>query len=139
MIGLYNRATGSGIGGGVTTEHARVVVGGGVIGCAVLREFARRGISGILIEAEPDLGEGASKANSAILHTGFDSKPGTIESAMLRRAAVLWPAVLDELGVPFLPLGALMLARTGDESLRLTSEIAANATLLGVSTELLDR
>ncbi|HZT10927.1 MAG TPA: FAD-dependent oxidoreductase, partial [Actinomycetota bacterium] len=116
-----------------------VVVGGGVIGCAVLREFARRGIPGILIEAEPDLGEGASKANSAILHTGFDSKPGTIESAMLRRAAILWPAVLDELGVPFLPLGALMLARTGDEALRLTSEIAANATLLGVSTELLDR
>ena len=69
----------------MTTEHARVVVvGGGVIGCAVLREFARRGIPGILLEAEPDVGEGASKANSAILHTGFDSKPGTIESRMLR-------------------------------------------------------
>ena len=122
------------------TEHARVVVvGGGVIGCAVLREFARRGIPGILIEAEPDIGEGASKANSAILHTGFDSKPGTIESTMLRRAAALWPAVIEELSVPFLPLGALMLARTPDEAGRLTSEIAANATLLGVSTEWLDR
>jgi glycerol-3-phosphate dehydrogenase len=125
---------------GVTTEHARVVVvGGGVIGCAVLREFARRGITGILLEVEPDLGEGASKANSAILHTGFDSKPGTIESTMLRRAAALWPAALDELNVPFLPLGGLMLARTADEARRLTSEIAANASLLGVATDLLDR
>jgi glycerol-3-phosphate dehydrogenase len=124
----------------VATERARVVVvGGGVIGCAVLREFARRGISGVLIEAEPDLGEGASKANSAILHTGFDSKPGTIESAMLRRAAALWPAALEELSVPFLPLGALMLARTAEEATRLTTEIAANATTLGVATELLDR
>ena len=122
------------------TEHARVVViGGGVIGCAVLREFARRGIPGILLEAEPDLGEGASKANSAILHTGFDSKPGTIESTMLRRAAALWPTALEELNVPFLPLGALMLAHTADEARRLTTEIAANATDLGVSTELLDR
>jgi glycerol-3-phosphate dehydrogenase len=124
----------------LTTEHARVVVvGGGVIGCAVLREFARRGIPGILLEAEPDVGEGASKANSAILHTGFDSKPGTIESRMLRRAAELWPTTLEELNVPFLPLGALMLAHTPGDARRLTTEIAANATDLGVPTELLDR
>ena len=124
----------------MTTEHARVVVvGGGVIGCAVLREFARRGIPGILLEAEPDVGEGASKANSAILHTGFDSKPGTIESRMLRRAAELWPTALEELNVPFLPLGALMLAHTPEDARRLTTEIAANATDLGVPTELLDR
>ena len=103
------------------------------------REFARRGIPGILLEAEADLGEGASKANSAILHTGFDSKPGTIESTMLRRAAALWPTALEELNVPFLPLGALMLAHTPDEARRLTTEIAANATDLGVSTDSLDR
>jgi glycerol-3-phosphate dehydrogenase len=116
-----------------------VVVGGGVIGCAVLREFARRGIPGILVEAELDVGEGASKANSAILHTGFDSKPGTIESRMLRRTAELWPTALEELNVPFLQLGALMLAHTVDDARRLTTEIAANATDLGVPTELLDR
>ena len=128
------------MGDGVTTEHARVVVvGGGVIGCAVLRGFAQRGILGILLELEPDVGEGASKANSAILHTGFDSKPGTVESMMLRRAAALWPDTLDELNVPFLRVGGLMLARNRDEARRLTSEIAANATVLGVPTELLDR
>jgi glycerol-3-phosphate dehydrogenase len=104
-----------------------------------LREFASRGISALLLESEMDLGEGTSKANSAIRHTGFDSRPGTMESRMLRRAAELWPAALDQLGVPFLALGALMLARTPDERGRLIQDVAANAATLGVSTELLDR
>ena len=121
-------------------ERARVVViGGGVIGCAILWEFARRGVPGVLIEAEPDVCEGTSKANSAILHTGFDSKPGSVEARLLRRAAELWPTTIDELGVPFLAVGALMLAKTGDEARRLRDEIAANATALKVRTELLDR
>lgn len=122
------------------TERVQVVViGGGVIGCAILHEFARRGIAGLLVDAEPDVCEGTSKANSAILHTGFDSKPGTIESRMLRRAAALWPETIDALSVPFLPVGALMLARTGDDARRLSTEIARNAAVLGVTTEFLDR
>ncbi len=116
-----------------------VVIGGGVVGCAVLWELTRRGVEAILIEAEPDLGEGTSKANSAIVHTGFDSHPGTEESRLLRRAAVLWPAVIETLGVPFLPVGALMLARTDEEWERLESEVMTNATALGVRTELVDR
>lgn len=122
------------------SERARVVViGGGVIGCAILYEFARLGIEGLLVEAEPDICEGTSKANSAILHGGFDSIPGSIESRMLRHAADLWPELLDALEVPHLAVGALMLARTDEEARRLTSEIAVNAEALGVETELLDR
>lgn len=127
-------------GSSMTAERTRlVVIGGGVVGCAILREFARRGLPGVLVEAEPDVCEGTSKATSAILHTGFDSKPGTVESRMLRRAAVLWPGVIDELGVPFLAVGALMLARTPEDTDRLRTEIAANADEIGVTTELLDR
>jgi len=121
-----------------TSRIPLVVIGGGVIGCAVLRELARRGVPGVLVEAEPDVCEGTSKANSAIVHTGFDSKPGTIESRMLRRAAELWPATIDELDVPFLSVGALMLARTLGDASRLEREVAANAATLGVRTELLD-
>lgn len=124
----------------MTIERARVVVvGGGVIGCAILREFARYGVAGVLVESEPDVCEGTSKANSAILHTGFDSKAGTVESRMLRRAAEIWPETIDELEVPFLAVGAIMLARTDDEARRLSTEIAANASALGVRTEVLDR
>ncbi len=116
-----------------------VVIGGGVVGCAVLRELAQRGVEALLLEAEPSLCEGTSKANSAIVHTGFDARPGTTEAAMLRRAAALWPAVIEELGVPFLEVGALMLARDASETSRLRTEVAANATALGVETELLGR
>src|SRR5581483_9040628 len=78
------------------------------------------------------------KANSAIVHTGFDAKPGTVEARMLRRAAALWPDIVDELGVPFLAVGALMLARTAADAERLRSQIARNADELGVRTEILD-
>ena len=114
-----------------------IVIGGGVVGCAVLRELAVHGIEGVLVEAQADLGEGASKANSAILHTGFDAKPGTVEATLLRRAAELWPPLLDALAVPFLRCGALMIARTPDEAGRL-ADVAALASEHGVRTEVLD-
>src|SRR5215218_9468316 len=116
-----------------------LVIGGGVVGCAVLYELARHNIDALLIEAELDLGEGTSKANSAIVHTGFDAKPGTYEATLLRRAASLWPAVIGDLAVPFLAVGALMLARTSEERDRLAGPVTANATAQGIKTDLLPR
>jgi glycerol-3-phosphate dehydrogenase len=115
------------------------VVGGGVVGAAILRALAERGVEAMLLEAEPSLGEWASKANSAIVHTGFDAHPGSIEAEMLRRARDLWPALVAELQLPFLELGALMLGRDETEMGRLADEVAANAATLGVPTELVDR
>jgi len=115
-----------------------VVIGGGVVGCAVLRQLAQQGIDAILLEAEPSICEGTSKANSAIVHTGFDAKPGTIEATMLRRAAELWPGIIDELAVPFLEVGATMLAREQEDMDRLR-DVGRNASGLGVETVLLDR
>lgn len=116
-----------------------LVIGGGVVGCALLRELAQRGVESLLVEAEPSVGEGTSKANSAIVHTGFDAHPGTIEASMLRRSAELWPPLVEELGVPFLEVGAVMIARDADERERLRTEVLANAQTLGVGVELLDR
>jgi len=116
-----------------------LVIGGGVVGCAILYELARHNIDALLIEAELDLGEGTSKANSAIVHTGFDAKLGTYEATLLRRAASLWPAVIEELAIPFLAVGALMLARTTEERDRLAGPVTANAAAQGIETELLPR
>jgi glycerol-3-phosphate dehydrogenase len=55
------------------------VVGGGVIGCAMARRFALAGASVVLVEKGSDILSGASKANSAILHTGFDAPPESLE------------------------------------------------------------
>jgi len=114
-----------------------VVIGGGVVGCAVLRELAIRGVDAVLLEAEADIGLGSSKANSAILHSGYDAKPGTVEAALLRRSCDLWPELLEELSVPFLPVGALMVVRSDEERRRLLDEIVPVATGQGVETEVL--
>jgi glycerol-3-phosphate dehydrogenase len=122
------------------TERADVVViGGGVIGCAIAWALASSGIDDVVIvEREPDVGEGASKANSAIVHTGFDAKHGSIEATLLRRAASLWPEVIDALEVPFLRSGALMLARSPEDLARLRDGVRPLAEAHGVLTELLD-
>ena len=61
------------------------VIGGGVVGCAVARELAGYEISVVLLESKVDVGDGTSKANTAILHTGFDAQPGTLESRLVPR------------------------------------------------------
>jgi glycerol-3-phosphate dehydrogenase len=122
------------------SDSARVViVGGGVIGCAIARALVVRGVDGVVVvEANPDVGEGASKANSAIVHTGFDARPGTTEARMLRAASPRWPALADELGVPFVSVGAVMLARSPAEEDHLRSSVGPLAEAHGVRAEWLD-
>jgi glycerol-3-phosphate dehydrogenase len=84
------------------------VVGGGVVGAAVTYALARQGVSALLLEAEGELALAASGTNSGILHTGFDSPPGELETRLILRSAQLRDAVLDELGVPVLRCGAVL-------------------------------
>jgi glycerol-3-phosphate dehydrogenase len=84
------------------------VVGGGVVGTAVAYALARRGVAALLLEAEDELALAASGTNSGILHTGFDSPPGELETRLILRAAELRPPVLRELGVPVIECGALL-------------------------------
>jgi glycerol-3-phosphate dehydrogenase len=88
-----------------------VVVGGGVVGVACALAFARRGVEVELREQHGALALQASGTNSGILHTGFDSKPGVLETELILRAAELRPAVLDGLGIPFDARGAVLTPR----------------------------
>ena len=84
------------------------VVGGGVVGTAVALEVARRGAGVTLLEAEPGLALAASGTNSGILHTGFDSNPGELETRLILRAGRLREPVVERLGIPVLRCGAIM-------------------------------
>ena len=84
------------------------VVGSGVVGAATALELSRRGTSVALLEAEPEPGLQASGTNSGILHTGFDSLPGELETELILRSAALRDPVLDALAVPVMRCGALM-------------------------------
>ena len=58
------------------------IIGGGVIGCAIARELSRYQLSVCLLEKENDVACGASKANSGIVHGGFDPEPGTLKAKL---------------------------------------------------------
>jgi len=116
--------------------HTQVaVIGGGVVGCAVAHALARRGVSATVLEAEPGLALGASGTNSGILHTGFDSTPGELETELILRSAELREELLDELGVESRRCGAL-LAPSGAEELAAVERLAANARTNGVEAHL---
>ncbi len=90
-------------------------MGAGAVGCATGRELSRRGARCALIEAGPDVGAGTSKANTAILHTGFDAKPSTVESGLVARGYRLLSEYAGQVGVPVAKLGALMVAWTPEQ------------------------
>ena len=82
------------------------VIGGGVVGTAVALALARRGVRTTLLEARDRLAGAASGTNSGILHTGFDSPPGELETRLILRAAALRDEVVAALGIPVWRCGA---------------------------------
>ena len=91
-------------------EYDVAIVGAGVVGAAIARELARFELRCVLLESGPDVGAGTSKANTALLHTGFDAKPGTLESRLVRRGHALLRRYAAAAGIPLEPTGALLVA-----------------------------
>jgi len=91
------------------------IIGGGVVGCAVARELAGFDLRIVLIEARGDIGDATSKANTAILHTGFDAVPGSLESSMVARGYALLSEYSKATGIPVEPTGALLVAWDADQ------------------------
>jgi glycerol-3-phosphate dehydrogenase len=102
------------------------IVGAGVVGAAVARELTCRGAWCVLVDAAPDLGSGTSKANTAIHHTGFDAKPGTIEARLVARGYELLQNYAAVVRIPIATTGALMVAWAPDQ-LEALPGIAATA------------
>ena len=96
-----------------------VIAGAGVVGTAIARELTRFGLSVTLLEAGPDVGAGTSKANTALLHTGFDAKPGTVEARLVPRGCELLAAYAERVGIPVERTGALLVAWDEDQQAEL--------------------
>ena len=92
-----------------------VIVGAGVVGTAIARTLARYRLDIVLADAACDVGTGTSKANTAILHTGFDAKPGTLESRLLSRGSALLRSYAAATGIPVERVGALLVAWTPEQ------------------------
>lgn len=94
------------------------IIGGGVVGCAVARRMALEGASVVLIEKAADILDGASKGNSAILHTGFDAPVGSLEWQCVQNGYDEYLAIHESLNLPLLKSGALVAAWTEEEESR---------------------
>lgn len=92
-----------------------VVIGAGAVGCAVARELAGYRLSVALVESRHDVGDVTSKANTAILHTGFDATPGTLESRLVARGYALLSDYAEATGIPVERTGAVLVAWTDEE------------------------
>jgi glycerol-3-phosphate dehydrogenase len=103
-----------------------VIVGAGVAGTAIARTLARYSLDVVLADAACDVGTGTSKANTAILHTGFDAKPGSLESRLLSRGSALLRSYAAEAGIPVERTGALLVAWTPEQTAALPA-IMSNA------------
>lgn len=86
------------------------VIGAGIVGSAIARDLAGHELSVALVEARDDIGDGTSKANTAILHTGFDASPGTLESALVSRGYSLLSEYAQRTGIPVEHTGAVLVA-----------------------------
>ncbi len=91
------------------------VIGAGVVGCALARDFTLAGARVVVLEKAVDVLDGASKGNSAILHTGFDAPANSVELACIREGYALYHDVHARLGLPLIRAGAMVLAWTDEE------------------------
>lgn len=91
------------------------VIGAGVVGSAIARELSRYQLKVALVESNPDVGMGTSKASTAIWHTGFDAKPGTVEANLMRRSYELMDKYMPEANIPHERLGAILIAWNQDQ------------------------
>jgi glycerol-3-phosphate dehydrogenase len=93
------------------------VIGAGIVGAAIARDLAGTCLSVAVVEARDDVGDGTSKANTALLHTGFDAAPGTLEARLVARGYRLLGEYAARTGIPVERTGAILVAWT-DEELR---------------------
>jgi glycerol-3-phosphate dehydrogenase len=80
------------------------------VGAAIARDLTQFDLKCTLLEAATDVGARTSKANTALLHTGFDVKPDTLEARLVRRGHELLSAYAPQAGIPLAPIGALLVA-----------------------------
>ena len=96
-----------------------VVIGAGAVGCAVARELSKYQVDVIVVDKNEDVGGDASKSNSAIIHTGYDATPGTLESQLVVAANPMYDELVRDLDVPFAKVGAILPAITDEQFAKL--------------------
>lgn len=116
-----------------------IIIGAGVSGCAIARELSRLQLKTIVLEKALDVCEETSKANSGIVHAGYDAKPGTLKAKLNVEGSRKMKALSEELDFPYKQNGSLVLCFDEKEKGKL-EELKARGEQNGVADlQILDR
>jgi len=96
-----------------------VIIGAGVVGTGIARELARYDLRVVLVEKRADVAFGTTKANTALVHAGYDAEPGTWKARLNVRGNALYPKVCGELGVSHKNTGSLVVALSEEQAAHL--------------------
>jgi glycerol-3-phosphate dehydrogenase len=99
----------------VDSRYEVLVIGGGVIGCAIARELSKFKIETVLLDKETDVGSGVSKGNSGVLHTGLYYPKGSLKAKLCVEGRLMFPELAKQLDVPYEFCGKHVIAQTEEE------------------------
>lgn len=92
-----------------------LVIGAGAVGTAITRELTKYNPDVICVDKNDDVGGDYSKSNSAIIHTGYDASPGTLESELVVATNPRYDQLCKDLDIPFSRIGAILPAITEEQ------------------------
>lgn len=96
-----------------------IIIGAGVIGASIARELSKYELNTLVLEKENDVGDGASGANSAIIHSGYDPLPSTLKATFNVKGNAMYDEIAKDLGVEFKRIGSITLALNMEEKEKL--------------------
>ncbi len=112
-----------------------LIVGAGVVGASIFNKLVQVGKSCLMIDCASDVATGASKANSGLIHAGYDPLPNTLKAKLNVRGNKMYPEICQRLGVPLKKTGALVV---GDDEEKIQT-LYARGKENGVRVEILNR
>ncbi|AQM59756.1 NAD(P)/FAD-dependent oxidoreductase [Clostridium baratii] len=107
------------------------IIGAGVIGASIFRELTKYDLKVTVLEKENDVSMGTSKANSAIVHAGYDPKVGTLMAKYNVKGNEMFEDLCKELSVPFKRNGSLIIAFS-EEDMETVKNLYENGNKIGV-------
>ncbi|MHA1385281.1 MAG: NAD(P)/FAD-dependent oxidoreductase [Candidatus Helarchaeota archaeon] len=113
-----------------------VVIGAGVIGCTIARNLSKYSLKSLVIEKDADVCCGTSKANSGIVHGGYDAKPGTLKAKFNVAGNPLFDQICNDLKVPFRRCGSFVVS-TDDSGIERLEKLYERGVQNGVKTEII--
>lgn len=118
--------------------HDIIIIGAGVIGGLIARELARYDVDVLILDKENDVGNGTTSANSAIIHSGYDPKPGSLKAKLNVEAVPMFKKLCRELDVEFKRIGSLTVAQD-EKDISTLEKLKARAEENGVEVKILTR